>query len=160
MVDEPLRFLTDLKPLQVMERQTAVFELRLSKKTDSPLVWQFKDKELKRDEKFDVCVSDDGLTYTLKIKDVRPSDTGDYTINIGDLTTTTSLFIERKRLKNGFQLQTFLFLKLYNVMLMIIFLTYDAILLKVFHLWEFAMIAMSLELSKHSTSKVSSENCN
>lgn len=99
MVDEPLKFLTDLKPLRVMERQTAVFELRLSKKTDSPLVWQFKGKELKRDEKFDVCVSDDGLTYTLKIKDVRPSDTGNYTISLGDLTTTASLFIERKRLK-------------------------------------------------------------
>lgn len=99
MVDEPLKFLTDLKPLQVTERQTAVFELRLSKKTDSPLVWQFKGKELKRDEKFDVCVSDNGCTYTLKIKDVRPSDTGDYTISFGDLITTASLFIERKKLK-------------------------------------------------------------
>lgn len=99
MVDEPLKFLTDLQPLRVMERQAAVFELRLSKKTDSPLVWQYKGKELKRDEKFDVRVSDDGLTYTLKIKDVRPSDTGDYTISIGDLKTIASLFIERKRLK-------------------------------------------------------------
>lgn len=96
MVDEPLKFLSDLKPMRVMERQTALFELRLSKKSDSPLLWQFKGKELKRDEKFDVCVSDDGLTYTLKIKDVRPSDTGDYTISIGDLTTTASLFIERR----------------------------------------------------------------
>ncbi|XP_026775232.3 immunoglobulin superfamily member 22 [Pangasianodon hypophthalmus] len=99
VIDEPLKFLTDLKPLRVMERQTAVLELRLSKKTDSPLVWQFKGKELKRDEKFDVCVSDDGLTYTLKIKDVRPSDTGDYAISIGDLTTTASLFIERIPIK-------------------------------------------------------------
>ncbi|XP_027029085.2 immunoglobulin superfamily member 22 [Tachysurus fulvidraco] len=99
VTDEPLKFLSDLKPLQVMERQTAVLELRLSKKSDSPLVWQFKGKELKRDEKFDVCVSDDGLTYTLKIKDVRPSDTGDYTISIGDLTTTASLFIERIPIK-------------------------------------------------------------
>ncbi|KAF7702244.1 immunoglobulin superfamily member 22-like [Silurus meridionalis] len=99
VIDEPLKFVTDLKPLRVMERQTAAFEVRLSKKTDSPLVWQFKGKELKRDEKFDVSVSDDGLTYTLKIKDVRPSDTGDYTISIGDLTTTASLFIERIPIK-------------------------------------------------------------
>ncbi|KAI5626876.1 immunoglobulin-like and fibronectin type III domain-containing protein 1 [Silurus asotus] len=97
--NEPLKFVTDLKPLRVMERQTAAFEVRLSKKTDSTLVWQFKGKELKRDEKFDVSVSDDGLTYTLKIKDVRPSDTGDYTISIGDLTTTASLFIERIPIK-------------------------------------------------------------
>lgn len=97
MLDEPLKFITDLKPLRVMERQTAVFELRLSKKTDSPLIWKFKDK-LKRDEKFDVCVPDGGLTYTIKIKDVCTSDTGDYTISIGNLTTRASLFIEHKRL--------------------------------------------------------------
>lgn len=64
LVDEPLKFLTDVKPLRAIERQTAVFELRLSKKTDNPLLWQFKGKDLKRDEKFDVCLSDDGLTYT------------------------------------------------------------------------------------------------
>lgn len=57
--------------------------------------WQVKGKEVKRDEKFDVCLSEDGLTYTLKIKDVKVSDTGDYTISIGDLTETVPLFIER-----------------------------------------------------------------
>lgn len=97
-LDEPLKFLTDLKPLRVTERQTAAFEVRLSKKADTPLVWKFKGKELKRDEKFDMCVSEDGLTYTLKIKDVRPSDTGDYTISIGELCTTAPLFIQRERL--------------------------------------------------------------
>lgn len=40
-------------------------------------------------------VSEDGLTYTLKIKDVKVSDTGDDTISIGDLTATVTLFIER-----------------------------------------------------------------
>ncbi|XP_072529480.1 immunoglobulin superfamily member 22-like [Salminus brasiliensis] len=99
VLDEPLKFLTDLKPLRVTERQTAVFEVHLSKRADTPLVWKFKGKELKRDEKFDVCVSEDGLTYTLKIKDVRPSDTGDFTISIGDLTTTAPLFIERIPIK-------------------------------------------------------------
>ncbi|KAL7858382.1 hypothetical protein AOLI_G00184840 [Acnodon oligacanthus] len=99
VIDEPLKFLTDLKPLRVTERQTAVFEVRLSKKADIPLVWKFKGKQLKRDEKFDVYVSEDGLTYTLKIKDVRPGDTGDYTISIGDLTTTAPLLIERIPIK-------------------------------------------------------------
>lgn len=57
--------------------------------------WQVKGKEVRRDEKFDVSLSEDGLTYTLKIKDVKVSDTGDYTISIGDLTATVPLFIER-----------------------------------------------------------------
>lgn len=132
MLDEPLKFITDLKPLRVMERQTAVIELRLSKKTDSPLIWKFKDKELKRDEKFDVCVSDDGLTYTLKIKDVRTSDTGDYTISIGDLTTAASLFIERKRLTSTS------FLLLYSKLSEISYqdIWHIAIFLKVFNTHE------------------------
>ncbi|XP_028263452.1 immunoglobulin superfamily member 22-like isoform X2 [Parambassis ranga] len=95
VIDEPLKFLSDFKPKKVTERQTAVFEVRLSKKTDAPLTWKVKGKELKRDEKFNVSLSEDGLTYTLKIKDVKVSDTGDYIISIGDLTATVPLFIER-----------------------------------------------------------------
>ncbi|XP_071751221.2 immunoglobulin superfamily member 22-like [Centroberyx gerrardi] len=99
VIDEPLKFLSDFKPMRVTERQTAVFEVRLSKKTDAPLIWKVKGKEVKRDEKFDVSLSEDGLTYTLKIKDVKVSDTGDYTISIGDLTATAPLFIERIPIK-------------------------------------------------------------
>ncbi|XP_035521440.1 immunoglobulin superfamily member 22-like [Morone saxatilis] len=99
VIDEPLKFLSDFKPKKVTERQTAVFEVCLSKKTDAPLIWKVKGKEVKRDEKFDVSLSEDGLTYTLKIKDVKVSDTGDYTISIGDLTATMPLFIERIPIK-------------------------------------------------------------
>nr|XP_046251316.1 immunoglobulin superfamily member 22-like [Scatophagus argus] len=99
VIDEPLKFLSDFKPTKVTERQTAVFEVRLSKKTDAPLTWKVRGKEVKRDEKFDVSLSEDGLTYTLKIKDVKVSDTGDYTINIGDLSATVPLFIERIPIK-------------------------------------------------------------
>lgn len=48
------------------------------------LFWQVKGKEVK-DEKCVMSLSEDGLTYTLKIKDVIVSDTGDYTIGIQDL---------------------------------------------------------------------------
>ncbi|KAI4825016.1 hypothetical protein KUCAC02_020721 [Chaenocephalus aceratus] len=47
-----------------------MFEVRLSQ-TDSPLIWKVKGKKVKRDEKFDVSLSEDGLNYTLKIKDVK-----------------------------------------------------------------------------------------
>ncbi|XP_037623781.1 immunoglobulin superfamily member 22-like [Sebastes umbrosus] len=99
VIDEPLKFLSDFKPKKVTERETATFEIRLSKKTNSPLIWKVKGKEVKRDEKFDVSLSEDGLTYTLKIKDVKVSDTGDHTISIGDLTATVPLFIERIPIK-------------------------------------------------------------
>ncbi|CAL9697301.1 unnamed protein product [Knipowitschia caucasica] len=99
VINEPLRFLSNFTPKSVTERETAVFEVRLSKKTDAPLIWKVKDKELKRDEKFDVSLSEDGLTYTLKIKNVKVSDTGDYSISIGDLTATVPLFIQRIPIK-------------------------------------------------------------
>lgn len=83
--------------MRVTERQTAIFEVRLSKKTNKPPVWKFGGKELKRDEKFDMVVSEDGLTHTLKIKDVRPSETGEYTLSLGDLISTSPLFIDRKQ---------------------------------------------------------------
>ncbi|KAL2093519.1 hypothetical protein ACEWY4_010831 [Coilia grayii] len=105
VIDEPLKFTSDLKPMRVTERQTAVFEVRLSKKTDAPFVWKCKGKELKRDEKYDMSVSEDGLTYTLRVKDVRASDTGDYTLCLGDLTATAPLFIERIPIKFGCHLK-------------------------------------------------------
>lgn len=73
--------------------------MKINMKNPFPEVFVFlqvKGKELKRDEKFDVSLSEDGLTYTLKIKDVKVSDTGDYFISIGDLTATVPLFIESK----------------------------------------------------------------
>lgn len=57
---------------------------------------QVRGKEVKRDEKFEVCVSEDGLTYTLKIKGVKASDAGDYEVSLGDLQATVPLVIDRK----------------------------------------------------------------
>ncbi|XP_005990539.1 immunoglobulin superfamily member 22 [Latimeria chalumnae] len=96
--DDPLKFLTELKPIRVPERQTAVFELRLSKKVPG-VVWKYKGINLRRDEKLDVSVSEDGLTHTLKVKDIRPSDTGEYSIHIGDMVSTAELFIDRIPIK-------------------------------------------------------------
>ncbi|XP_061466182.1 immunoglobulin superfamily member 22 isoform X2 [Rhineura floridana] len=98
VIDEPLKFLADLKPLTITERQTAVFEIRLSKKVPN-FAWKFNGKELKRDDKYEIITSEDGLTHTLKIKDVRPSDTGNVTFEAGDLMTNAELFIQRTPIK-------------------------------------------------------------
>lgn len=95
LTDEPLSFLAELKPLKVTERQTAVFEIRLSKKVPN-FTWKFNGKELKRDDKYEIISSDDGLTHTLKIKDVRPSDIGEISVEAGDLVQKAPLIIERK----------------------------------------------------------------
>lgn len=95
LTDEPLKFLADLKPTKVNERQTAVFEIRLSKKVPN-FTWKFNGKELKRDDKYEIISSEDGLTHTLKIKDVRPSDMGEISAQAGDLVTKAVLSIESK----------------------------------------------------------------
>nr|KAF6342919.1 immunoglobulin superfamily member 22 [Pipistrellus kuhlii] len=77
VLDEPLKFFGEMQPVKVTERQTAVFEIRLSKKVPD-FVWKFNGKELKRDEKYEISVSEDGLTHTLKIKDAWLSDSGEF----------------------------------------------------------------------------------
>lgn len=52
--------------------------------------------EVKRDDKHDIIVSADGLTHTLKIKDVRPCDVGEYSFTAGDQISTSELQIDRK----------------------------------------------------------------
>ncbi|XP_042302172.1 immunoglobulin superfamily member 22 isoform X1 [Sceloporus undulatus] len=98
VIDEPLTFLADLKPLKITERQTAVYEIRLSKKVPN-FAWKFNGKELKRDDKYEIITSEDGLTHTLKIKDVRPSDVGEVSFETGDLVTKAELSIQRTPIK-------------------------------------------------------------
>ncbi|XP_003781211.1 immunoglobulin superfamily member 22 [Otolemur garnettii] len=94
VLDEPLKFLGEMKPLKVTERQTAVFEIRLSKKEPN-FVWKFNGKELKRDDKYEITVSEDGLTHTLKIKDARLSDSGEFSAQAGGLEQKAKLTIDR-----------------------------------------------------------------
>ncbi|KAL8169933.1 UNVERIFIED_CONTAM: Immunoglobulin superfamily member 22 [Gekko kuhli] len=98
VIDEPLKFLADLQPLKITERQTAVFEIRLSKKVPN-FTWKFNGKELKRDDKYEIISSEDGLTHTLKIKDVRTSDMGEISAEAGELVTKTDLIIQRTPIK-------------------------------------------------------------
>lgn len=68
-----------------------------------------------------ISLSEDGLTYTLKIKDVKVSDTGDHTISIGDLTATLPLSIER----TGYYFIAFLFIKsFFYVYFLVVMLCY------------------------------------
>ncbi|XP_077902485.1 immunoglobulin superfamily member 22 isoform X3 [Ictidomys tridecemlineatus] len=98
VLDEPLKILGDLKPLKVTERQTALFEVRLSKKEPN-FVWKFNGKELKRDDKYEISVSEDGLTHTLKIKDARLSDSGEFSVQAGNLVQKAQLTIDRIPIK-------------------------------------------------------------
>lgn len=79
-----------MKLVKVTECQTAVFEIRLSRKVPD-FVWKFSGKELKRDEKYEITASEDGLTHTYKIQDARFSDSGEFSAKAGDLVQKTQL---------------------------------------------------------------------
>ncbi|XP_051820852.1 immunoglobulin superfamily member 22 [Antechinus flavipes] len=98
VLDEPLKFVGEMKPVKVTERQTAVFEIRLSKKVPD-FVWKFNGKELKRDDKYEISVSEDGLTHTLKIKDARLCDSGEFSAEAGGLVQKAPLTIDRIPIK-------------------------------------------------------------
>uniref|UniRef100_A0A4W3GQK8 Immunoglobulin superfamily member 22 n=1 Tax=Callorhinchus milii TaxID=7868 RepID=A0A4W3GQK8_CALMI len=85
--------LTSRNRVTVTERQTGVFECKLTKRVDGVL-WRWNGAELKRDEKHDITVSEDGLTHTLKVKDVRPSDLGLYSVCVGDKTSSGQMLID------------------------------------------------------------------
>lgn len=89
---EPLKFKGEKKPMKVREHQTAVFEICLPKKVPS-FVWKFNGKELKRDEKYDITVSEDGLTHTLKAKDARLINSGEFSTVVGELVQKAQLTI-------------------------------------------------------------------
>ncbi|KAJ1065777.1 hypothetical protein K5549_007772 [Capra hircus] len=88
--DKLLKFLGEMKLVKVTECQTAVFEIRLSRKVPD-FVWKFSGKELKRDEKYEITASEDGLTHTYKIQDARFSDSGEFSAKAGDLVQKTQL---------------------------------------------------------------------
>ncbi|KAF5918910.1 hypothetical protein HPG69_005951 [Diceros bicornis minor] len=98
VLDEPLKFLGQTKPMKVTECQTAVFEICLSKKVPN-FVCKFSGKELKRDEKYEITVSEEGLTHRLKIKDARLSDSGEFSAEAGDLVQKAQLPTDRIRIK-------------------------------------------------------------
>ena len=76
--------------MKVTECQTAVFEIRLSRKVPD-FVWKFNGKELKRGEKYEITVSEDGLTHTYKVQDARLSDGGEFSAKAGYLVQKAQL---------------------------------------------------------------------
>ena len=51
---------------------------------------------MRRDEELEPSLSEDGLTYTLEIRDVKAREAGGYDISVGDLRATRTLLVGRK----------------------------------------------------------------
>uniref|UniRef100_A0A8C4WS59 Immunoglobulin superfamily member 22 n=1 Tax=Eptatretus burgeri TaxID=7764 RepID=A0A8C4WS59_EPTBU len=98
VIDELLEIISKLKKTHVKERDSAVFELKLSKPMQN-VEWSFNGKPLKRSDKYDIVVLDGGTTHQLVVKDVRAADRGKYAIAIADQRSEAELVMEKEPIK-------------------------------------------------------------
>lgn len=81
-----------MKPLEAKAGETCSFECILSRESSDAYTWSVNGNLVSAGERFDI--SKNGRTYTLTIKNVTSSDTGEVIFTIKDLVSKTTLFIE------------------------------------------------------------------
>nr|XP_060628533.1 immunoglobulin-like and fibronectin type III domain-containing protein 1 isoform X3 [Anolis sagrei ordinatus] len=91
----PVYFRYPLDEARCHEQGNAVFQCTLYEPCFNA-VWFHKKNQLKPNDKYEISVSNDGLTHHLVIKNAQPSDKGTYTIDIGRRTSSAWLDVESK----------------------------------------------------------------
>ncbi|XP_042320216.1 immunoglobulin-like and fibronectin type III domain-containing protein 1 [Sceloporus undulatus] len=91
----PVYFRYPLGEARCHEQGNAVFQCTLYEPCHNA-VWFHKQNQLKSNDKYEISVSNDGLTHRLVIKNAQPSDKGTYTIDIGRRTSSAWLEVESK----------------------------------------------------------------
>uniref|UniRef100_G1KBY4 Immunoglobulin like and fibronectin type III domain containing 1, tandem duplicate 2 n=1 Tax=Anolis carolinensis TaxID=28377 RepID=G1KBY4_ANOCA len=89
----PVYFRYPLDEARCHEQGNAVFQCTLYEPCFNA-VWFHKKNQLKPNDKYEISVSNDGLTHHLVIKNAQPSDKGTYTIDIGRRTSSAWLDVE------------------------------------------------------------------
>lgn len=89
-----MELIKHLENIEVPETYAGEFEVELSRE-DAEGSWFFGDKELSLSAKY--IMSSRRGRHTLSIKDVRKEDQGRYTFVCGDLKTSASLKMKRKK---------------------------------------------------------------
>ncbi|KAJ6661000.1 hypothetical protein lerEdw1_016801 [Lerista edwardsae] len=89
----PVSFRFSLGDVRCHEQGNAVFQCVLFDPCFNA-VWLHKDRRLEPNDKYEISVSNDGLTHRLVIKNTQPSDKGTYTIDIGTRSSSAWLEVE------------------------------------------------------------------
>ncbi|XP_048354061.1 immunoglobulin-like and fibronectin type III domain-containing protein 1 isoform X21 [Sphaerodactylus townsendi] len=89
----PMSFRNPLGDVRCHEQGNAVFQCTLYDACFDA-VWLHKNCRLQPSDKYDISVSDDGLTHRLLIKNTELSDKGTYTIDVGSRSSSAWLEIE------------------------------------------------------------------
>uniref|UniRef100_A0A8D0B9U3 Immunoglobulin-like and fibronectin type III domain-containing protein 1 n=1 Tax=Salvator merianae TaxID=96440 RepID=A0A8D0B9U3_SALMN len=92
----PVSFRYPLGEVRCHEQGNAVFQCTLFDPNFNA-VWIHKDRQLEPSDKYEISVSNDGLSHRLVVRNAQPSDKGTYTIDLGTRSSSAWLEVERDK---------------------------------------------------------------
>ncbi|XP_050840904.1 immunoglobulin-like and fibronectin type III domain-containing protein 1 [Serinus canaria] len=96
----PARFRQPLSDVRCAEAGDAEFQCVLCTPCHQPL-WLHKSHPLQASDKHQISVTPDGLTHKLIVRNVGPSDSGLYTLDVGQGSSSAWLLVEYAKGKRG-----------------------------------------------------------
>uniref|UniRef100_A0A3B4YZA3 Immunoglobulin-like and fibronectin type III domain-containing protein 1 n=1 Tax=Stegastes partitus TaxID=144197 RepID=A0A3B4YZA3_9TELE len=90
---EEANFASKIKDVKAVESEDAVFECVLSTPLNR-ITWSKEDSSLEHGDKYEITVSEDKLTHTLRVKDCGMADKGAYYAIAGIKSSSASLTVE------------------------------------------------------------------
>lgn len=90
-----VEFTDKLKDVKAVETEDAVFQCVLSTPLNS-ITWSKDDSSLESGDKYEISVSEDRLTHTLRVKDCEVADAGRYYAIAGLTSSSASLAVKGK----------------------------------------------------------------
>ncbi|XP_060925116.1 immunoglobulin-like and fibronectin type III domain-containing protein 1 [Limanda limanda] len=105
-----VKFVAKLKDAKAVESEDAIFQCILSTPLNR-IIWSKQDVSLEHGDKYEIIVSEDKLTHTLRVKDCAMADTGAFYAIAGITSSSAALTVEadpdggkgRKGIKSGDQ---------------------------------------------------------
>lgn len=88
-----VQFAEKLKDVKAVETEDAIFQCVLSTPLNS-ITWSKEDSSLESGDKYEISVSEDRLTHTLRVKDCEVTDAGRYYAIAGLTSSCASLAVK------------------------------------------------------------------
>lgn len=88
-----MEFTAKIEDAAAVESEDAVFQCTLSTPLNA-IAWSKENLSLESGDKYDICVSEDKLIHTLRVKDCDPADKGKYYAIAGITSSSASLTVK------------------------------------------------------------------
>ncbi|XP_034388193.1 immunoglobulin-like and fibronectin type III domain-containing protein 1 [Cyclopterus lumpus] len=99
-----VEFIAKIKDVKAFESEDAIFQCVLSTPLNR-ITWSKLDSSLEHGDKYDITVSDDKLIHTLRVKDCKIGDNGEYYAIAGITSSCASLKVEEDLAKLALEQQ-------------------------------------------------------